>query len=429
MLRILKTNKRDEILTKIIHRGVLPTKEVEKTVREIIEHVKEAGNEAVFQYTKQFDGVAVENTLVTEQEYEQAFANTSPQLMEALKGAKANIEAYHQNQYQQGFTLDKEDSVLRQLITPIERVGVYVPGGKAAYPSTVLMNVIPAVIAGVREIIMITPPNKDGKIKDSILVAAKLAGVTSVYKMGGAQGIAALAYGTETIHHVDKIVGPGNMYVAMAKKLVSGDVGIDMIAGPTEVVIIADDTANPIYVAADLLAQAEHDEMASSVVVTDSSLLAEKIVVEVERLLSEMPRKDIIEKALENYGAVIVTNDLEEALLVVNQMAPEHVEIMTRDPFKVYPRIKHAGAIFLGDYTPESVGDYYAGTNHTLPTNRTARFSSPLNVNDFQKKTSVVYYSKEALQKARAHIEQLAQEEELYAHGHAVSVRFKGDEK
>lgn len=426
MLRILKTSNSDEMLTKIINRSILPTVEVEGRVREILNEVRTHGDEALIRYTAKYDEVVMQDFLVSEEEYEEAFAVTSPTLIEALQSAKENITTYHNQQLQHGFTIQQEDRLLQQIVTPIERVGIYVPGGKASYPSTVLMNTIPAVIAGVHDIIMITPPNKQGKIKPSILVAAKLAGVSQVYKVGGAQGVAALAYGTESIPRVDKIVGPGNMYVAMAKKLVSGEVGIDMIAGPTEVVIIADETANPTYIAADLLAQAEHDEMASSVVVTDRSLLAEQIVIEVEKLIEEMPRKEIIRESLRQYGAVIVTNDLEEALLVVNQMAPEHVEVMTRDPFIVYPRIKNAGAIFLGAYTPEPVGDYYAGTNHTLPTSGTARFSSGLNVSDFQKKTSVVYFSKEALEESRTHIELLAQEEELYAHGQAVRVRFGG---
>jgi histidinol dehydrogenase len=429
MLEILSINQKSEKLESIINRTNLPTVEITKSVEKILLNVKENGDEAVRQYSLIYDAVKLKSFEVSEDEFDEALEQTDENLINALIEAKKNIETYHEKQLQDGYKINEKNSYVQQLINPIERVGVYIPGGKAAYPSTVLMNVIPAKIAGVNEIVIVTPPNKEGKIKPSILVAAKLAGVTKVLKIGGAQAIGALAYGTETIEKVDKIVGPGNIYVALAKKSVSGIVGIDMVAGPTEVVILADETANPRFIAADLMAQAEHDEMASSIVITNSEEFAQKIQQEIPNLLEEQPRKEIIKSSFENYGAIIVVKTIEEGIELVNKLAPEHLELMIKNPESIVHKIKNAGAIFLGDYTPEPVGDYFAGTNHTLPTSGTARFTSPLNVNDFQKKTSVVYYNKAALNEARKHIELIAEEEGLFGHGKAISIRFEEDSK
>ncbi|MEH7455016.1 histidinol dehydrogenase [Gottfriedia acidiceleris] len=429
MLEILSINQKSEKLESIISRTNLPTVEITKSVEKILLNVKENGDEAVRQYSLVYDEVKLKSFEVSEDEFNEALEQTDENLINALIEAKKNIETYHEKQLQDGYKINEKNSYVQQLINPIERVGVYIPGGKAAYPSTVLMNVIPAKIAGVNEIVIVTPPNKEGKIKPSILVAAKLAGVTKVLKIGGAQAIGALAYGTETIEKVDKIVGPGNIYVALAKKSVSGIVGIDMVAGPTEVVILADETANPRFIGADLMAQAEHDEMASSIVITNSEEFAQKIQQEIPNLLEEQPRKEIIKSSFENYGAIIVVKTIEEGIELVNKLAPEHLELMIKNPESTVHKVKNAGAIFLGDYTPEPVGDYFAGTNHTLPTSGTARFTSPLNVNDFQKKTSVVYYNKVALSEARKHIELIAEEEGLFGHGKAISIRFEEDSK
>lgn len=429
MLEILSINQKSEKLESIINRTNLPTVEITKSVEKILLNVKENGDEAVRQYSLIYDEVKLKSFEVSEDEFNEALKQTDENLINALIEAKKNIETYHEKQLQDGYKINEKNSYVQQIINPIERVGVYIPGGKAAYPSTVLMNVIPAKIAGVNEIVIVTPPNKEGKIKPSILVAAKLAGVTKVLKIGGAQAIGALAYGTETIEKVDKIVGPGNIYVALAKKSVSGIVGIDMVAGPTEVVILADETANPRFIAADLMAQAEHDEMASSIVITNSEEFAQKIQQEIPNLLDEQPRKEIIKSSFENYGAIIVVQTIEEGIELINKLAPEHLELMIKKPESIVHKVKNAGAIFLGDYTPEPVGDYFAGTNHTLPTSGTARFTSPLNVNDFQKKTSVVYYNKAALSEARKHIELIAEEEGLYGHGKAISIRFEEDSK
>ncbi|WP_435817640.1 histidinol dehydrogenase [Gottfriedia acidiceleris] len=428
-MEILSINHKSEKLESIINRTNLPTVEITKSVEKILLNVKENGDEAVRQYSLIYDEVKLKSFEVSEAEFNEALEQTDENLINALIEAKKNIETYHEKQLQDGYKINEKNSYVQQLINPIERVGVYIPGGKAAYPSTVLMNVIPAKIAGVNEIVIVTPPNKEGKIKSSILVAAKLAGVTKVLKIGGAQAIGALAYGTETIEKVDKIVGPGNIYVALAKKSVSGIVGIDMVAGPTEVVILADETANPRFIAADLMAQAEHDEMASSIVITDSEEFAQRIQQEIPNLLEEQPRREIIQSSFENYGAIIVVKTIEEGIELVNKLAPEHLELMIKNPESIVHKIKNAGAIFLGDYTPEPVGDYFAGTNHTLPTSGTARFTSPLNVNDFQKKTSVVYYNKAALSEARKHIEIIAEEEGLFGHGKAISIRFEEDSK
>ncbi|WP_419471550.1 histidinol dehydrogenase [Gottfriedia acidiceleris] len=426
-MEILSINNKSEKLESIINRTNLPTVEITKSVEKILLNVKENGDEAIRQYSLIYDEVKLKSFEVSEDEFNVALEHTDENLINALIEAKKNIETYHEKQLQDGYKINEKNSYVQQLINPIERVGVYIPGGKAAYPSTVLMNVIPAKIAGVNEIVIVTPPNKEGKIKPSILVAAKLAGVTKVLKVGGAQAIGALAYGTETIEKVDKIVGPGNIYVALAKKSVSGIVGIDMVAGPTEVVILADETANPRFIAADLMAQAEHDEMASSIVITNSEEFALKIQQEIPNLLEEQPRKEIIKSSFENYGAIIVVKTINEGIELVNKLAPEHLEVMIKNPESIVHEIKNAGAIFLGDYTPEPVGDYFAGTNHTLPTSGTARFTSPLNVNDFRKKTSVVYYNKLALSEARKHIEVIAEEEGLFGHGKAISIRFEED--
>ncbi|WP_432707082.1 histidinol dehydrogenase [Gottfriedia acidiceleris] len=428
-MEILSINQKSEKLESIISRTNLPTVEITKSVEKILLNVKENGDEAVRQYSLIYDEVKLKSFEVSEDEFNEALEQTDENLINALIEAKKNIETYHEKQLQDGYKINEKNSYVQQLINPIERVGVYIPGGKAAYPSTVLMNVIPAKIAGVNEIVIVTPPNKEGKIKPSILVAAKLAGATKVLKIGGAQAIGALAFGTETIEKVDKIVGPGNIYVALAKKSVSGIVGIDMVAGPTEVVILADETANPRFIAADLMAQAEHDEMASSIVITNSEEFAQKIQQEIPNLLEEQPRKEIIQSSFENYGAIIVVKTIKEGIELVNKLAPEHLELMIKKPESFVHKIKNAGAIFLGDYTPEPVGDYFAGTNHTLPTSGTARFTSPLNVNDFQKKTSVVYYNKAALREARKHIELIAEEEGLFGHGKAISIRFEEDSK
>jgi histidinol dehydrogenase len=427
MIKILQLNESKELIDKILKRALLFDENIEKAVKGIIEEVSKNGDQAVRNFTEKFDQVLMDRFEVTEDEIAEAFKNTSAELVESLTKAKENIEAYHIKQKLESYELKTDETFLQQKVMPLNCVGVYVPGGKASYPSTVLMNCIPAKIAGVNEVVIVTPPNKSGKIKDSIIVAAKLCGVNKIYKVGGAQAVAAITFGTETFPKVDKIVGPGNIFVAMAKKQVSGIVGIDMIAGPTEIVILADETANPKFIAADLLAQAEHDEMASSILITTSTTVAEQVAIEVEMLTLTMPRKDIIEPSLKNYGAIIVTEKITKAIDLVNELAPEHVEVMTIKPFEVVEKIINAGGVFIGDYTPESVGDYYGGTNHTLPTSGTARFSSPLSVTDFQKKMSIVYYSKKALKEAKEHIERIAEEEELFAHGYAATVRFEGD--
>jgi len=425
MLEIIEINQQSQKLSHILERNTLSTEEIASNVENILANVKVQGDGAIRHYSFLFDQVKLENFEVSEAEFKEAKEQTDDELINALMAAKKNIEIYHERQIQKGYKIEDNDSFIEQIVHPIERAGVYIPGGKAAYPSTVLMNVIPAKIAGVNEIVIVTPPNKEGKIKSSILVAAKMAGATKVLKIGGAQAIGALAFGTESIQKVDKIVGPGNIYVALAKKSVSGIVGIDMVAGPTEVVILADELANPRYIVADLMAQAEHDEMASSIVVTNSIELAKKIQLVAENLISLQPRKEIIRSSFQQYGAILVVESINEGIDIVNKLAPEHVEIMVTNPSQYVSKIKHAGAIFLGDYTPEPVGDYYAGTNHTLPTSGTARFTSPLTVCDFQKKTSVVYYSKEALKKARNHIEMIADEEGLFGHKKAISIRFE----
>ena len=398
------------------------------TVAEIIKNVKDNGDKALFSYTEKFDHFTItpSNIRVTEEEIEKAYQDIEPEALAVIRKAKKNIEAFHSKQKQNSwFDADKAGIILGQKVTALDKVGVYVPGGKAAYPSTVLMDVIPAKVAGVNRIVVVTPPDRDGNIYSGTLVAAKEAGVTEIYKVGGAQAIAALAFGTESLPKVDKIVGPGNIYVALAKKAVYGHVSIDSIAGPSEILVLADDTANPRYVAADLLSQAEHDELASSILVTTSKELAEKVSKEVDILLGKLSRKDIIQKSLDNYGYILIAKDMDEAIEVTNQIATEHLEIMTKDPFMIMTRIKNAGAIFIGDYSSEPLGDYMAGPNHTLPTNGTAKFFSPLSVDDFTKKSSIISYSKEALEEIHKDIEIFAKSEGFTAHANSIAVRFE----
>lgn len=404
-------------------------REYEARVNEIIEKVREMGDEAVFSYTKQFDGAEIskENILVTREEIEEAYQKTDDKLIAVMKKSLENIRAYHEKQKQYSWFDSRPDGVLLgQKVTPLARVGVYVPGGKAAYPSSVLMNVIPAKVAGVEKIVMATPCNREGKVNPATLAAADLAGVDEIYKTGGAQAVAALAFGTESIPKVDKIVGPGNIYVALAKKAVFGHVSIDSIAGPSEILVLADETANPRYAAADLLSQAEHDELASAILITDSEALAEKVSAEVDKFTSSLSRKEIIEKSLENYGYILVAENMEKAIEAANEIASEHLEILTADPFEVMMKIKNAGAIFLGEHSSEPLGDYFAGPNHVLPTNGTAKFFSPLGVDDFIKKSSIISYSREALEPVYKDIVQFASSEQLTAHANSIKVRFEG---
>ena len=395
---------------------------VTASVAAIVEDVKERGDEAVREYSLKFDGWAGEMP-VSESEWAEGAAKCDAFLLQVMKEAAQNIADFHRRQIPQGFEIEKENGViLGQKVTPLERVGIYVPGGTAAYPSTVLMNAVPASVAGVKEIIMVTPA-KEGRIKPEILAAAKIAGVTKIFKVGGAQAIAALAYGTQTIPAVDKITGPGNIYVATAKKLVYGQVDIDMIAGPSEILVIADESADAERAAADMLSQAEHDVLASAVMVTTSARLAELVAAEIERQLTELPRREIAQRSIEDNGRVIVTESLDDAIEIANALAPEHLEVYTSDPFALLPRLVNAGSIFLGGYTPEPVGDYFAGPNHTLPTSGTARFSSPLSGADFVKRSSYIHYTKEALKEAGEKIAAFAESEGLQAHANAVRIR------
>ena len=400
----------------------------EASVREILDTVKEKGDKAVFSYTKKFDGAEInpENVLVTEEEVKEAYDAVDDSLIEIIRKSLKNIESYHAKQMQYSWFDSKPDgTMLGQKVTALQRVGVYVPGGKAVYPSSVLMNIMPAKVAGVDEIIMTTPPGKDGKVNPTTLVAAKEAGATAVYKVGGAQAIAALAYGTDSIPKVDKIVGPGNIYVALAKKAVYGYVNIDSIAGPSEILVLADETANPRYVAADLLSQAEHDELASAILVTTSRELAENVSLQIDGFVRELSRGEIIQKSLDNYGHILVAETLDDAIDAANEIASEHLEIVTADPFDVMTRIRNAGAIFIGEYSSEPLGDYFAGPNHVLPTNGTAKFFSPLSVDDFLKKSSIISYSKEALEAVHLDIERFAEAEQLTAHANSIKVRFE----
>lgn len=400
----------------------------EQTVSEIVNNVKENGDKAVFEYTEKFDHFALNsgNIRVTEEEIKEAYMEIPEELIEVYRHSAANIRTFHEKQLRQSFIETRPDgSILGQRITPIEKAGVYVPGGKAAYPSSVLMNVIPAKVAGVPKIVMTTPCNKEGKVNAGTLVAADIAGVDEIYKVGGAQAIAALAFGTESVPKVDKITGPGNIFVALAKKAVYGHVSIDSVAGPSEILVLADETANPRYVAADLLSQAEHDELASAILITTSKDLAEKVSKEVDGFTETLERREIILKSLSNYGYILVAENMEDAIAAANDIASEHLEILTKNPYETMTKIKNAGAIFMGEYSSEPLGDYFAGPNHILPTNGTARFFSPLSVDDFIKKTSLISFSKDALEKVHTEIEAFAKSEGLTAHANSIKVRFE----
>lgn len=423
----LDEGSRKNILEDLLKRDPNQYSQYAETVSAIVEHVKEDKDEALFSYTLQFDKAEInaENVQVSQEEIEEARAQIDPKLFAIMEKSMENIREYHQRQILQSWFSSKPDgTILGQKITALESVGVYVPGGKAAYPSTVLMNIIPAKVAGVERIVMVTPPGKDGKVNPVTLTAAHLAGVTEVYKVGGAQAVAALAFGTESIPRVNKIVGPGNIFVALAKKAVYGYVSIDSIAGPSEILVLADETANPRYVAADLLSQAEHDELASAILVTTSMELAEAVSKEVDHLLKTLSRREILEKSLENYGYLLIARSLDEAIETANEIASEHLEIVTKNPFEVMTKIRNAGAIFIGPYSSEPLGDYFAGPNHVLPTNGTAKFFSPLGVDDYVKKSSIIYYSKEALEAVHTEIEAFAESEQLTAHANSIRVRF-----
>lgn len=424
----LDSESKKNILENLLKRSPNQYEEYTNAVNNIIEEVKSRKDEAIFEYTKEFDKADINagNIKVTEEEIEEAYSLLDPSIVEVIRKAANNIDVYHRKQKQYSwFDSEPDGSLLGQKVTAIGAVGVYVPGGKAAYPSSVLMNVIPAKVAGVERIAMVTPPGSNGKIYEGTLVAAKEAGVKEIYKVGGAQAIAALSFGTESIKKVDKIVGPGNIYVALAKKAVYGHVSIDSIAGPSEILVLADESANPRFVAADLLSQAEHDELASSILITTSKELAEKVSEEVDKFVAQLSRKEIIQKSLDNYGYILLTDTLEEAIETANEIASEHLEIVTKDPFHVMTKIKNAGAIFLGEYSSEPLGDYFAGPNHVLPTNGTAKFFSPLSVDDFIKKSSIIAYSKEALEPIYKDIVKFANAEGLTAHANSISIRFE----
>ena len=432
-MRIQKLNSdtKKNLLEDLLKRSPNNYGQYEASVKEILDKVKEEKDAAVFAYTAKFDGaeLTADTIEVTDAEIEEAYAQVDDTLLTVIRKAKDNIESYHAKQRQNSWFDSKPDgTILGQKITPLHRVGVYVPGGKAVYPSSVLMNVMPAKVAGVDEIIMVTPPGKNGKVSPNTLVAAKEAGVNKIYKVGGAQAIAALAYGTESIPKVDKIVGPGNIYVALAKKAVYGHVSIDSIAGPSEILVVADETANPRYVAADLLSQAEHDELASAILVTTSEKLAHEVSDQVDGFLKELSRAEIISKSLDNYGYILLADTMEDVINVANEIASEHLEIQTKNPFEVMTKIRNAGAIFIGEYASEPLGDYFAGPNHILPTNGTAKFFSPLSVDDFIKKSSIISYSREALQKVHKDIESFAKAEQLTAHANSIHVRFEEED-
>lgn len=429
-MRILKLTKetQNNILENLLKRSPNSYGEFEGRVNDIIQNVREKRDEAIFEYTLKFDGATInqDNIRVTEEEIKEAYEQVDPKLLDVIRKALVNIRDYHAKQKQYSwFDSDESGIILGQKVTPLKTVGVYVPGGKAVYPSSVLMNVIPAKVAGVSNIIMTTPCGKDGKVYPSTLVAAKEAGVDAIYKVGGAQAIAALAFGTESIPKVDKIVGPGNIYVALAKKAVFGYVSIDSIAGPSEIMVLADETANPRFVAADLLSQAEHDEMASAILVTTSETLAEQVSVEVDKFVEVLSRKEIIRKSLDNYGYILVADTMQDAIDTVNEIASEHLELVTKNPFETMTKIRNAGAIFIGEYSSEPLGDYFAGPNHVLPTNGTAKFFSPLGVDDFIKKSSIISYSREALEPVYKDIAQFAECEKLTAHANSIRVRFE----
>lgn len=429
-MRIVKLNEDSKkiILEDLLKRSPNNYDQYADSVNEILSNVKENGDKAIFDYTKKFDGADInaENILVTKEEIQEAYDSLeNKELVDIIRKSLNNIKVYHEKQKQYSWFDSKPDgSLLGQKVTPIARVGVYVPGGKAAYPSSVLMNVIPAKVAGVEEIVMVTPPGKDGKVNPNTLIAANEAGVDKIYKVGGAQAIGALAYGTESIKKVDKIVGPGNIFVALAKKAVFGFVSIDSIAGPSEILVLADETANPKYVAADLLSQAEHDELASAILVTTSEELANEVSKWVDKFVKELSRTEIMEKSLENYGYILVAETMDDAIDAANEIASEHLEILTKNPFDTMTRVKNAGAMFLGEYSSEPLGDYFAGPNHVLPTNGTAKFFSPLSVDDFIKKSSIISFSREALEPMSQDIQKFAKAEGLTAHANSIKVRF-----
>ena len=430
-VRLTKESTKD-ILENLLKRSPNNYGKFEAAVADILANVKEKGDEALFAYTKEFDKVEVtpETIRVTEEEIEEAYKAVDASLLEVIRKALVNIRSYHEKQRQNSwFTSTENGTMLGQKVTPLNRVGVYVPGGKAVYPSSVLMNIVPAKVAGVPHIVMTTPPGKDGKVNPSTLVAAKEAGADEIYKVGGAQAIGALAYGTASIPKVDKIVGPGNIFVALAKKAVYGHVSIDSIAGPSEILVLADETANAHYVAADLLSQAEHDEMASAILITTSTELAQNVEKEIEGYLKVLSRKEIIEKSLENFGYILIAEDMDEAIEAANEIASEHMEIVTKNAFEVMMKVRNAGAIFIGEYSSEPLGDYFAGPNHVLPTNGTAKFFSALSVDDFIKKSSIVYYSRSALQEIHKDIIQFASSEQLTAHANSIAVRFEEEDK
>ena len=429
-MRIIKLNEqsRANILADLLKRDPNNYSAYEGTVQEIVDDVRARGDEALFEYTKKFDGaeLSADNIRVTQAEIQEALSQVDPNLLAVMKKSMKNIREYHEKQKQYSWFDSKPNgTILGQKVTALSSVGVYVPGGKAAYPSSVLMNIIPAEVAGVEKIVMVTPPGKDGRVNPVTLIAAHLAGATEVYKVGGAQAIAALAFGTKSIPRVDKIVGPGNIFVALAKKAVYGHVSIDSIAGPSEILVLADENANPRYVAADLLSQAEHDELASAILVTTSMELAEKVSAEADAFVQNLSRKAILEKSLENYGYILVADSMEDAIETANAIASEHLEIVTKNPFEVMTKIQNAGAIFMGEYSSEPLGDYFAGPNHVLPTNGTAKFFSPLGVDDFIKKSSIIYYSREALEAVHTDIESFAEAEHLTAHANSIRVRFE----
>ena len=431
-MRIVKLTKesKSNILENLLKRSPNSYGKFESAVADILANVKSRGDDALFEYTRNFDKADINpsNIVVTQEEIDEAYSLVDDKLLDVIRKALVNIRDYHEKQKQYSWFDSKPDgTILGQKVTALSRVGVYVPGGKAAYPSSVLMNVMPAKVAGVEQIVMCTPPDKEGKVYPTTLVAAKEAGVDVIYKVGGAQAIAAMAYGTASVPKVDKIVGPGNISVALAKKAVFGYVSIDSVAGPSEIMVIADETANPRFVAADLLSQAEHDEMASAILVTTSEELAKKVSAQIDEFLKELSRSEIISKSLENYGYILVADSIDEAIEVANDIASEHLEIVTKDPFNVMTKIKNAGAIFLGEYSSEPLGDYFAGPNHVLPTNGTAKFFSPLSVDDFIKKSSIISYSREALELIHNDIETFAKAEHLTAHANSIHVRFDGD--
>ena len=429
-MRIVKLNAetKKDLLKNLLKRSPSNFGNYAETVQGIVDDVRDNGDAALFSYTKKFDkaDITAENVKVTQEEIDYAYTQVSPELLDVIRKAKKNIWEYHEKQKQYSWFDSKPNgTLLGQKVTALASVGVYVPGGKAVYPSSVLMNVMPAKVAGVEKIVMTTPCNAEGEVYATTLVAAKEAGVDEIYKAGGAQAIAALAYGTESVPKVDKIVGPGNIFVALAKRAVNGHVSIDSIAGPSEVMVLADETANSRYVAADLLSQAEHDEMASAILVTTSEELAEKVSVQVDKFIDELSRKEIMRKSIDNYGYILLADNMSDAIDAVNDIASEHLEIVTANPFDVMTRVKNAGAIFIGEYSSEPLGDYFAGPNHVLPTNGTAKFFSPLSVDDFIKKSSIIYYSREALEAVHTDIEAFAKAEQLTAHANSIAVRFE----